>query len=458
MRSWCLCQICTCGRHRCPHGSTGIYENSGAFCPTTEYLEKYPTYGNVPPAQSLKPKQEALAHGGKMEGITTFKSDYRPYEVGPPPRHLPEEYRPTQGDIDLDTTYRQDFNAYPAHPVARVRPLERRHVKKGKLDTVPTYKDDYRAWAPEKSHLYKPEHAYHPPTVRFGNPTTFQDDYVPRAAQPRQSFKPGAAAPLSTAPFHGDTSHRLDFVPYELEPKPARPKRPYKPSSQPFQGLTTHRCAFRGLLGSAAKACRPPRARGPPDLPFEGRTEFRDSFQPWEMPPAHIKPVPAYVPPAGAMQLLTTSRQDYQVPRQAPRAAPIRPASQRRKKFPFQGRSTTQEDFPEWEACRPREPVRPQQQMPGPSGTFDGVSTFQCHYVPHQLAPTASCKPAQAALRSSSPFDGVTWYSTEFAPKEREVCPASYPSPPGYIFDTTNSRGHKFFRKVAPASSSGQAS
>ncbi|XP_006773634.1 PREDICTED: stabilizer of axonemal microtubules 2 [Myotis davidii] len=304
-----------------------------------------------------------------MEGITTFKSDYRPYEVVPPPRHLPEEYRPKQGDIDLDTTYRQDFNAYPVHPVARVRPLERRSVKKGKLDTVPTYKDDYRAWAPEKSHLYKPEHAYHPPTVRFGNPTTFQDDYVPRAAQPRPSFKPGAAAPLSTAPFHGDTSHRLDFVPYELEPKPAQP-----------------------------------------------------------------------------------------VPRQAPRAAPIRPASQRRKKFPFQGRSTTQEDFPEWEACRPREPLRPQQQMPGPSGTFDGESTFQSHYVPHQLVPTASCKPAQAAVCSSSPFDGVTWYSTEFAPKRREVCPASYPSPPGYIFDTTNSRGHKFFRKIAPAASSGQAS
>ncbi|EPQ01993.1 Protein FAM154B [Myotis brandtii] len=99
--------------------------------------------------------------------------------------------------------------------------------------------------------------------------------------------------------------------------------------------------------------------------------------------------------------------------------------------------------------------MRPQQQMPGPSGTFDGVSTFQSHYVPHELVPTASCKPAQAAVRSSSPFDDVTWYSTEFAPKKREVCPASYPSPPGYIFETTNSRGHKFFRKIAPASSSG---
>ncbi|XP_023615159.1 stabilizer of axonemal microtubules 1-like [Myotis lucifugus] len=73
MRSWCLCQICTCRRHRCPHRTTRIYGNSGMFCPTTECLEKYPTYGNVLPPQSLKPNQEVRAHCGKMEGIPTFK-------------------------------------------------------------------------------------------------------------------------------------------------------------------------------------------------------------------------------------------------------------------------------------------------------------------------------------------------------------------------------------------------
>ncbi|XP_077794786.1 stabilizer of axonemal microtubules 1-like [Macaca mulatta] len=60
-------------RHHCRHGITRIYENSGVFCPTTEYLEKYPMYDNVLPAQSLKPKQEIQACCGKMEGITTFK-------------------------------------------------------------------------------------------------------------------------------------------------------------------------------------------------------------------------------------------------------------------------------------------------------------------------------------------------------------------------------------------------
>ncbi|CAK6442392.1 unnamed protein product [Pipistrellus nathusii] len=294
MRSWCLCQICTCGRHRCPHGTTRIYEHSGAFCPTTEYLENYPTYGIVPPAQSLKPKPDARADRGQMDGITTFKSDYRPHEIVPRPRHLPEEYKPRSGDIDLHTTYKRDFNPYPAQPVAMVRPPEGRHVQKGKLDTVPTYKDDYRAWEPQKSRLCKPERAYRPPSAQFGNPTTtFQDDFVPRAAPgPRQSFRPQPQMPVLS-----------------------------------------------------------------------------------------------------------------------------------------------------WAA-----------------GAFDGVSTFRAHYVPHEPVPRDSCKPTPAPAHGPGPFQDQTSYSVDFVPKRQEVCPASFPSPPGYVFEAANSRGHRFFRKVAPAASSRQAS
>ncbi|XP_049708461.1 stabilizer of axonemal microtubules 2 isoform X1 [Elephas maximus indicus] len=450
MRSRCLCQICTCGRHRCPHGNTRIYENSGMPCPTTEYLEKYPTYGNVLPPQSLKPKQEFRAYRGKMEGITTFKSDYRPYEIVKQPCHIPEEYKPKLGEIDIGTTYKRDFNSYKVQPVAKVQPLERQQIKKGKLDTVPTYKDDYRAWDIQKSELYKPEETYHPPTVKFGNLTTFQDDYVPQEVKPRQSLKPSSVVKRSTIPFNGDTSHRLDYVPHQLEFKFARPKEVYKPTSQPFEDLTTHRNDFQGLVGETAKICKPAYNRVTQSAQFEGSTEFQESFQPWEIPPPVVKKIPEYVPPAGTMQLSSTSHLDY-VPYLANRVVPIRPVSYRRNNnFPFQGKSTTKEDFPAWESCRP-EIIKRHQQIPSPSGKFDGLSTFRSHYVQHELIPTESCKPVNVALRSSIPFDDVTMYSTEYTPKKQEICPASYPSPPGYIFENTNSQGHKFFRKVTPA-------
>ena len=80
MRTWCLCQICTCG------------------------------------------------------------SDSHPYEIVKQPHHAPEEYKPKQGEIDLGTTYKRHLNSYKVQRVAIARPLERQ-VKKGKLDTVPTYKE-----------------------------------------------------------------------------------------------------------------------------------------------------------------------------------------------------------------------------------------------------------------------------------------------------------------------------
>ncbi|XP_032120720.1 stabilizer of axonemal microtubules 1-like isoform X2 [Sapajus apella] len=131
MRSWCLWQICTCRRHHCPHGTPRIYENSGVFCPTTEYLEKYPVYDSVLPPQSLKPKQEIRACCDKMEEITTFKSDYCPYEINSLAM-CQKSINQNKGRLILVLP----INGILIHK----RPLERQQVKKGKLDTVPTYK------------------------------------------------------------------------------------------------------------------------------------------------------------------------------------------------------------------------------------------------------------------------------------------------------------------------------
>lgn len=81
-----------------------------------------------------------------------FRSDYRPYEIVKQPRPVPEEYKPKQGAIDLGTTYKRDFNSYKVQPVAIVRPLERKQVKRGKVDTVPTYKGNlpFQRWRSQK--------------------------------------------------------------------------------------------------------------------------------------------------------------------------------------------------------------------------------------------------------------------------------------------------------------------
>lgn len=68
------------------------------------------------------------------------RSDFIPYEVTRRPGKQQAEYQPNSGNIDLDTTYKQDFSPYQVQPVAPVRPKERVRNSNGKLDTMPTYK------------------------------------------------------------------------------------------------------------------------------------------------------------------------------------------------------------------------------------------------------------------------------------------------------------------------------
>ncbi|XP_066491515.1 stabilizer of axonemal microtubules 2 [Tiliqua scincoides] len=443
-------QIYVCVRHHCPHNPTRIYDHGDVYL-TTEYIDKFPQYSNLPATQSLKPKQEYRTHGGKMEGISTFRSDYVPYELANRPVRVLEEYKPRTGDIDLGTTYRRDYNAHKIQPVTILRPLERKYSRGGKLHTIPTYQDDYRAWEIQRREPNKVENTYQPPTEKFGNATTFQDAFFQRELAPRKSYKPIVAMKLSNQPFNSVTSHRSDYVPHQLEPKfmAHKAKEEYRPNTQPFEDVTTHRCDFRGLLGELPKSFKPQQTKEESKALFDGRTEFRDSYQPWVVSLPEVHKAKEYIPPTGNMDLNSTTHLAY-MPHDINPVVLMRPLEKsRRNNAPFQGNTTMRDDFQAWEVHQPEIVKRPQE-MPKLPGKFDAMTTFRAHYVPHSIVPTQSYKPLKRALSKPAPFEDGTIYRTEYTPKKQEICPATYPSPPGYVFVNTDSHGHKFFRRVTP--------
>ncbi|XP_028679783.1 LOW QUALITY PROTEIN: stabilizer of axonemal microtubules 2 [Erpetoichthys calabaricus] len=448
MKRKCICEICTCGRHRCPHQPTGLYEKNNQPCTISEYTEKYPEYKGTLPPRTLKPKQEYQANKGRMDGVTTFKSDYIPYEVTRRPIQLQDEYRPGSGNIDLDTTYKMDFNPHKVQPFIATRPKERRHVADGKLEGLPTYKDDYRPWEVSKRDLVKPDHAYQPSSSKFGNSTTFQDDFAPKGLVPRETFKPQNIARVADAPFDGVTSHRLSYIPHQLEPKFIIPKEEYKPNDNPFEDLTIHRRDFRGLPGELSKSFKPEYTKVTSDTRFSGSTEFRDRFQQWPVSLPQVRKMAEYVVPPGHMDMNTTSHLDFTEHKVQPFAA-IRPLTrERRSSAPFQGNTTMKEDFKAWEARR-REVLKNQEEIQKPVGKFDDMTTFKAHYIPHEINVSKTFKPQNLVLKSSAPFYDGTLYRTEFTPKKVDVCPASFQSPPGYMFHESDNRGHKYFHKLS---------
>ncbi|KAJ7994749.1 hypothetical protein DPEC_G00252700 [Dallia pectoralis] len=448
MKRQCVCEICSCGRHRCPHRPTALYGKASNTCVLTEYREKYPVYAGYSPLQSLKPKPVNQGDRGKMEGTTTFKTDFVPYEVTRRPGRQQAVYEPSPGDIDLGTTYSLDFSPYEVTPFAPSRPRERVHATGPKQDTVPTYKDDYRQWGVCKRELKKPARTYRPPDVKFGGHSTFQDDFLPRGLVPRESFKPSGVPAVSDVPFDGVTSHQLAYVPHLLEARYVKPPEPYKPSSQPLQDLTTNRRDYQGLPGPLAQSCKPDPVTMASDVPFQSSTEFKEQFLVWPVSLPQLHRSLEYAGPTEHMDLTTTSGAVY-TPHNIQPYISAKPFNRSTKSTaPFQGCSTMRDDFQPWVAKR-QGLIKKTQEIQRATGPMDNLTTFKAHYTPHQLQPSVSFKPVYAPPKAQVPLEGDTMYSTEFTPKRISICPASYDSPPGFAFENSDDRGHKFYRKLS---------
>ncbi|TRY92695.1 hypothetical protein DNTS_032926 [Danionella cerebrum] len=447
MTRLCICEMCSCGRHRCTRRPTTLYKKESKINVSSEYTDKFPAYKGHARPKSLKPQLQYKAHQDVMDATTTFRTDFVPYTVSRRPEKKQIKYKPKSGEIDLGTTYKQDFNSYEIQAVVHSRPKEKANTVIAKLDTVPTYKEDFRQWEITRREATKPDATYKPPDAKFGNTTTFQDDFIPRGQVPCESFKPPNVAKLSEAPFEGVTSNRISYVPHALETRQVRAPTEYKPSSQPFQDLTTHRQDFKGLKSPATKSCKPETVRIASNKPFQASTEFRDQFQQWPITVSQMQKSVEYSGPTEQMDMTTTSHTDY-IKHQIQPVLSVKPLSKpTRSSIPFQGNTTMRDDFQAW-ATQRQSMIRKQEEIRRPSGKMEDLTTFKAHFIQHELQPSVSFKPHNAPLHTDVPLQSETMYRQEFTPKKISMCPASFESPPGFEFENCDNRGHRFFRKI----------
>ncbi|XP_038659915.1 stabilizer of axonemal microtubules 2-like [Scyliorhinus canicula] len=448
MKRKCICELCTCGRHRCPHLPTAIFEKINKPCLITEYVEKYAPYNDVQPRDSYKPRENYQRHQGQMQSVTTFRADYTPHDIQPRPGKVSEEYRQPPGAMNLDTTYKRDYNLHSVQPVLPARPPEQKTISAPKMETIPTYKDHYKQWELTKRESSKPEYTFKIPSIKFANRTTFQDDYSFKIPEPKESFKPPNAARLLNMPFDDMTNYRQHYIPYTQEPRKRRECVQYKPSDEPFDDLTTHRRDFKGQAGELVLPIRPPGRNLNPNGQFYDLTEFRDKYRSWNMDPPAVHKAVEFVVPEGKMNLSTTTHTDYVEHKLQP-SVPARPMPQMSEhRISFEGQSTMKADYKPWGSTR--EPmIKPREELDKPTGQFDDMTTFRAHYVPHPANLVHSFKPRNTYIPNTTPLDNGTTYQYSFTPKAVEVCIASFAVPPGYEYVETDPRGHKLYRRVS---------
>ncbi|XP_044284049.1 stabilizer of axonemal microtubules 1 [Varanus komodoensis] len=386
-----------------------------------------------------------------MEGISTARQDYVPHEVFPIKQRPPDKYVRRDENMDLLSTYRQDYNPYPISRVPPCLPQEQKPFSDEKMTTIPTYKDDYVAWNQPRRDIIKPDNTYHPSEAKFDHKTTNQDDYLYKGPVITKSCKPAKVPHSTKIPLEGTTNYKLNYVAHPIPKRYVHEREPFKPSEVPFEGATTHKLSYKGLAGEPAKSLKPPYLR-PEVADFAGTTEFREKYLAWPTADPFIRKREVYMPPKEKMDLQTTAQVHYGDPHGRP-ATSCKPLAQvPQSTGPLDYRTTMRDAYKPWQYARPKA-ILPRHELTLPAVPMDTLTTFQSHYVPHPLPSTKSCKPRWPAARPHVPFAEETTYARSYTPKEIHICPASFKDPPGYIFDKIDEGGHKRFRPATVAHS-----
>lgn len=445
MSKRCICEICTCGRHRCPHRPTNHISQGDGQCQLTEYTNVYKAHP-LGPRETFRPNQQPI-QGGEFQDKTTQRTDFKPHPLERPFVHKPDEYVKPQGEMENQTSYKQEYVEKHGAPAKAIRNEGQRQIP-ARFEGEPTYRTDYRKWdGAGRQQPYGMQAAWEPPKSKFEGQTTFQNDYRRNEIPVRQSFKPVEGAKVSDTPFEDRTSHRDAYIQHAMPPKYVREREQYRPSGAQFDGLSTFKRDYKGAPGEATHSFKPEGRAFQSEAPFEDGTTNRHDFKRWPMERPYVHAQDAYVKPQGEMEKTTTHQATY---REMPidRVVAHRPHSAKKTSAPFDGTTNYNSDYRKWNGERAQAPRQPDY-VPN-NAPFEGNSTYKGHYVPHAMQPNRSFRPDNTAFHSDAQFDDHTLYRQDYVPKPIQVCEAAIIDQPTsrFRFTELDARGHKLYAPV----------
>ncbi|XP_021362727.1 stabilizer of axonemal microtubules 1-like isoform X1 [Mizuhopecten yessoensis] len=447
MGARCICEICTCGRHRCPHQKTAVINKTNQPCTLTEYTNVYKQHPMVP-RESFKPANEAMK-GGAFEDATTQRNDYIKHHLERPFVHMPDQYKKPVGTMDNTTSYKKDYIEKRGAPARPVKMDGQRQVT-GKFEGTPTYKSDYKPW--DMSGRTGPvmnADAWEPPNAKFEGESTMHHDYMQHIQPRRNLIKPSEATRMSDQPFFDRTDYRDSYIKHPMEKRFIHQTEGYKPPQAAFDGQTTFKRDFLGHTGDKTQSFKPEGVAFQSGAPLEDSTTNRHDYQKWPMQRPFVHAPDQYKRPEGMMESNTTHNATY---REFPiqRQLAKRPESANKaRSAAFDGSTSYANDYIKWNMGQKNMPMMRDEYQPT-NAPFEGMSTQKAHYIAHSQQPMRSFKPDNTALQSNAKFEDGTMYRTDFTPKRVTICPAISLDGPtsGFSFAQIDGRGHRQYQQV----------
>ncbi|CAD5206223.1 unnamed protein product [Bursaphelenchus okinawaensis] len=246
----CICQLCECGNHKCPHENSGrLVGEDGVPIGGTEYKETF-----------------VHKNGARERGQRTLHTS-----LG----------RDGDTSLDLNTTHRSDFTGKKAEFVRAGRPVTNRRPPSGAFEGQTTHRNDFQQKEASRTTPYRPEVTAFRNTEPLDGLTVQRQDFIPLDLGQRSLVRRpiSTSRHLSSQPFQGVTEHRQQYDGRRGSVTRAhRPVSGYVPNSEPLDATTTYKHGFTEKRADRSLPHRPANERVEPTDPFEGYTTHRQDF------------------------------------------------------------------------------------------------------------------------------------------------------------------------------------
>lgn len=445
MTKQCICQLCTCGKHRCPHRPYGVVGKGDQPCAVTEYRSEFIPREGGGMRESFKPEFALQTNTAPLQDETTHKHDFIQHSLDKPRSFKPEEVYVPRGDFDALTSYNKEYTPKGGE---RAKPIkhEAQKLVSAPFEGDPTYKTDYRKWSATRTEPIRHDGGYSAPHDPFKGESTYTTDYLKHQAAMRKAIRPDQAVLQSQEPFDDRTGYRTDFIRHPQQERFQRSKEEYTPNRTALDSLTTHKKDFTPKEGSRTVSMKPNQQGYSSNARFEDSTTNKTDFKRWEVKPIQTHKPEEYRAKTGDMDMHTMYNSEF-TPKPLAKVNAIKPVERRMVDAKFEANTTYGGDFRKWNGER-TQAIRAQSGYEPPQARFEGLSTYKGHYIPHASGPQKSFKPDGVVYQSTVPFEDATMYRTEYTQKEIEPCPAALLETPrsNFILHHTEATGHKFYQ------------
>jgi hypothetical protein len=433
---------------------------------STEYKTIFLAHAGATPRNSFKPPQKALARDVPMVCDTTNKLDFvKHLTVCPTPRPPPVYIKP-EGKICEESEYTKEFRSKTPEPAKPVLPvLNNMRMSNEPFNGVTTQAKDYVPHEIPTKEFYGEKRVYQPPTEPFAKSTTVKMDFTGLPLmEPTKTFKPSQAAKLSSDPFKGNSSYKDSFKFFPLPEKFKKVKEIYRPSTEPFNGLSTFAAEF-----PYHTKVRPPSSFKPPvtvkraDAPIDSVTTTRQSYRKWDLPPRFSRPSTIYEAPKEKFDVKSSFKSDFIDPGVPEPTINYKPKIEPLKRdAPMEHNTIHRLDYQPVVMLERQQPIRKERPYEAPVDRFEGISTTSKSYRGDFGPPATSTKPMLKPYSKKDEFQGESTYRVCYSQGgfKPDFITGSLEKPiiPGYVFSHEDSKtGHKFYLPSASVEASPQA-